>query len=198
MAELFSTKHDVPYKPVKKSLFVDGVRYTNSAAKFWPGLIDEVHEDFPACTRIELAAKVSAQLGHEHLFPKIAFEKSFRRLLYSNIQEEMKNTLAELEILGPPSSVQIVLFSKKREIVSREFPLDYIDAEIFPCLIAWPLKWAGIPEYMWKNEFLKGNVTAEDKKRQLIYHISFSVEKHHISEGLYQQSISLAYRVLRN
>lgn len=198
MARLINRKRDkaLPDKPGTQWLFVRGVRYANTAAKFWPSLIDEVREDFPDCSIIELAASTSGELERENLFPEIAFEKDFYHLLTADMQEEMRNILAELEIMGPPCSVQIRLLRGKKELLSSELPLDCIDAEIFPFLIVWLLEWAGIPEFQWNNEFLEGNITAEDKKRRLLFRISFSLNNRHLSEGLYQRSISLVHSVI--
>lgn len=193
MARLINRKHDktLPDKPGTQWLFVRGVRYSNTAAKFWPSLIDEVREDFPDCSMIELAASTSADLGPEQLFPEIIFERDIHHLLTMDMEEVMRNTLAELEILGPPSSVQIRLLSGEEELLSSALPLDCIDAEIFPFLIVWLLEWAGIPESQWNNEFLQGDITAEDTRRRLVYQMSFSLKNSHLSEGLYRRSISL-------
>lgn len=197
MARLINRKKDTapPARPGPKSLFVNGVRYANTAAKFWPSLIDEVREDFPDCSGIELAASTSAELGREHLFPEIAFEKDIFHLLTADMEQVMRNTLAELEILGPPTSVQIKLLSGEDELLSGELPLECIDAEIFPFLIVWLLEWAGIPEFQWNNEFLDGDITAQDRKRHRVYRISFTLNNKHLSEGLYRRSISLVHSV---
>lgn len=193
MAGLISRKHDkkAPDEPGISSLFVGGVRYINSAAKFWPSLIDEVREDFPDCSLIELTASFAEKLHRRHLFPAIAFEEDFHLLLSENLRDAIREALAEMELLGPPSSVRIRLLSGRREVLSRGLPLDCVDAEIFPYLAVWLLEWAGIPASRWNSEFLSGDIMAEDRKRRLVYRLSFSLTNRHLSEGLYQRSVSI-------
>jgi hypothetical protein len=178
-------------------VFINGVRYTSSAAKFWCGLTDEAHEDYPECTEIVLTATTPDSLTPDTLFPETALEKDFSRLLAADIDAEMRNTIAELEIVGPPSPVSIRMFKDDREILSRELPLDMVDSEIFCYLIVWPLKWAGIAESQWNNEFVEGNILAEDRKRKLAYSLKFMLTKRHLSEGLYRRSIHLKYSVTK-
>lgn len=199
MTELISRKHGK--KSAARigtcSLFVRGVPYSNSAAKFWPSLVDEIREDFPDCSLIELIASTPGKFGRRHLFPELAFERDLLRLLNANLQDVMRDAVAELEILGPPSSVQVHLLSGQEELLSCELSTDCIDAEIFPYLATWLLEWAGIPDSRWNNEFLAGDITAEDKKRRLVYQISFDMVNRHLSEDLYQRSISLTPSVIR-
>ena len=67
MAGLISGKKKDSKPPsgsdVCTSLYVHGTRYTNTAAKFWPTLIDEVLEEFPHCATIELAASIAGTLA---------------------------------------------------------------------------------------------------------------------------------------
>ena len=178
------------------SLFVEGVRYGNSAAKFWPTLIDEAREEFPGCSLIQLVASNSGELERRHLFPEIEFEQDIERLLAGDMDKLMEETLAQLEVLGPPSSVRIRLLSAREELLSRELPLDCIDAELFPYLVVWLLKWADIPDYQWNNEFLAGDIAGEDRKRRRLYRISFNLVKRHLSEGFYRQSLSVVPSVI--
>ena len=193
MAGLISNRHDerLPRSPGPNSLFVGGLRYANAAAKFWSSLIDEIRQDFPNCSMVELAAATGERLEPRHLFPEIALEDDLHRLLEMDIREMMSNTLAELDILGAPSSVHVRLLSGRQETLSVELPLDCIDAEIFPYLLVWPLQWAGIPDCSWNSELLSGDFTAEDRKRGLIYQMTFSLVNRHLSEGLFRRSISM-------
>jgi len=193
MAGFISNRHDerVPRSPGPNSLFVGGVRYANAAAKFWASLIDDIRQDFPNCSMVELTATTGERLEPRHLFPEIALEEDLHDLLEMDIREMMRNTLAELEMLGAPSSVHIRLHSGRREVLSVELPLDCIDAEIFPYVLVWPLQWAGIPDCSWNSELLSGDITAEDRKRGLVYQITFSLMNHHLGEGLFRRSISM-------
>jgi hypothetical protein len=182
-------------RPGPKSLEVKGVRYSNAAAKFWPSLIDEAAEDFPDCTRIDLSAPASHKLERSLLFPELALEKGVNSFWRSNAGDLMKETLAELELLGPPSPVQVRLFAGKEEFLATEFPLDCVDSETFPYLIAWPLEWAGIPADVWNNEALDGDFTGEDKQRGIVYRIVFHMANTHLSEGLYRRDFSIVHSV---
>ena len=168
-------------------VFVNNKQYNNSAAKFWYGLAEEISTDFPDCTDIELLSKASGQLNQGLLHPVLNLEHEIEHLLFRDLSAEIKNTIAELEIFGPPSAVHIRLLSHGHEIVSRDLPLDIIDSEIFPCLVVWPLEWAGIPEASWNKETIEGNIRIENRKHAKIFNISFSLETKHISEGLLQR-----------
>lgn len=178
--------------------FVEGVRYTNSASKFWYGLMDEITEDFPECTCIELSSIASDRLSADLLFPEQTLEKDLKQFLDSDIEAEMKNTIAELEIIGAPSPVQIRLFSAEKDLLSRQLPDDVIDSEILSYMIVWPLKWADIPEVQWNSELLEGCISIEDRIKGLVYSASFNLAKKDLSEGLFRRSICLKHSVLHS
>lgn len=178
-----------------KSLHVGGIRYSNAAAKFWPSLIDEVAEDFIDCTVIELAAPSACPLERSLLFPVLNLDGEIRALQGRSVREAMKQTLAELELLGPPAAVHVRLLAGERELLSAELPLDCVDAETLPYLIVWPLEWAGIPAPAWNREDLTGGFTGEDRRRGIIYEMSFSLTNTHRREGLYRRVFSAAHKV---
>jgi len=175
------------------AVFVNGVRYTNSAAKFWPRLVDEVLEDFPGATSIALTSYAGGALEHEVLYPEIAFERDLNRLLFTNLAEAMQRVMAELELMGTPGSVALRVMEKEQEILLRELPLDCVDAEIFPYLVAWPLEWAGIPESRWNDACLAGRLMIEDRARKRAYDLDFELTGKHLSEGLYEKSIAVRF-----
>ena len=193
MAGLISERSDslASDKPGTTSLFINGICYTNSAAKFWPSLIDEVRNDFPDCSLIELNAPFAGNLIREHLYPEMALEKNLHRLLSVDFQDALRDALAELEILGPPSSVQVRLLSGHKEVLSRGLPLACVDADILPYLAVWLLEWGGVPVSSWNREFLDGDILAEDRKSRFLYRFSFTLTNHHLSEGLYQRALSI-------
>jgi hypothetical protein len=194
MARLLSGKpeEETPVQRGAASLFVNGARYVNAAAKFWSSLIDELREDFPECSTIELSSSSPGKLHHDLLYPHRAMERDLNNLLFCDLETMMKETIAELEIIGPPSSVAVRLLSGKTELLAGQLPLDCVDAEIFPYLIVWPLEWANIPDNTWNTECLSGNFAAEDRKRHLEYAISLELTTQHISEGLYRRCISVS------
>jgi hypothetical protein len=182
-------------RPTPKSLHVAGLRYANAAAKFWPSLIDEVAEDFLDCTAIELAAPSGSPLERSLLFPVLNLDDEIRALRGRSVRQAMKETLAELELLGPPAPVQVRLLKGETEILSAELPLDCIDSETFPYLLVWPLEWAGLPHVIWNNETLDGRFTGEDRRRGITYGIAFSLTNTHRKEGLYRRTLSVAHTV---
>jgi len=176
--------------------FVNNIRYTNSAAKFWFGMIDEIINDFPECTEFELSAGSSEDLSPDQLFPEISLEKDIKRLLFADIEMEMQKTMNELDIIGPPAPVKIRLISQEKEIVCRELPLDVIDAEIFTCVVVWPLKWAEIPAQQWNNNLLEGSISMENRQLRLTYGIPFTVRRSDLSEGLFHRSICIRHSAM--
>ena len=180
-----------PVRPGCRGLLVRGRRYANSAAKFWPSLIDEVQEEHPDCTDLELVAPGEGTLGEADLHPEIGFRESLSRLLERDMVRTMRDTLAEMELLGPPGEVCIRLLAGSRELATQALPLDCVDAEIFSYLLVWPLEWAGVPAAMWNNEFVQGEFSGEDRERGLVYEVSFVLTNRHLSEGLYQRKLSV-------
>lgn len=196
MAALLSRKDDLSGAPRGPSaLFVSGVRHSNSAAKFWPRLVDEVRRDFPACTEIRLSTALSQPLDRDRLFPLKDFEDQARELAGQDLGTVLRETAAELELLGPPAAVRIELLAGEEVLLGDALPLDCLDAEIFPFLLAWLLEWAGIPEPLWRGELLSGEVRAEDRLRGRLYALAFSVVRRHLSEGLFECTVALLPRV---
>ena len=173
-----------------RSLFINGVRYANAAAKFWSSLIDEVRRDFAACSAIELSALSPAGLESDLLYPQRALEKDIGRFIFADMKKMMTETIAELEIIGPPSAVNIRLLKADEELYAGDMALDCVDSEIFPYLIVWPLAWAGVHDATWNNDRLVASFSAEDKARRLIYSVSFEVLTRHVSEGLFSRSFT--------
>ena len=196
MSGLISRRQGHPdSRPGPKSLYIDGIRYTNAAAKFWPSLLDEVSDDFPDCTRIELCAPASGLLNRDLLFPELALEADIRAMQGRSVRELMKDTLAELELLGPPAAVQVRLLAREKECLATELPPDCVDAETFPFLVVWPLEWAGVPETAWNDASVEGEFSGEDKRRGSIYGLSFRLTITPISEGLHRRCLSVTHTV---
>jgi hypothetical protein len=169
------------------ALFINQIRYTNAAAKFWSSLIDEVLDDFPQCSMIELSAFSTARLEKDLLYPQRALEKDLNHLVFADMETMMKETIAEMEILGPPSAVHIRLGKGSEELYDSDLSLDCVDADIYPYLVVWPLAWAGIPDSAWNDERIEGEFTAVDRTRHLTYVVPFAVALSHVSEGLYRR-----------
>lgn len=181
--------------PAPGPLFMAGVPYANSAAKFWRSLADEVRVDFPDCSRVDLETLSSDPLNADQMFPERALERDFNLLLESNLADEIRKTLAELEMFGAPAAVTIRLAGPEKDILSRELPLDCLDAEIFSCLLVWLLQWAGVAEADWNRDRVEGVVRAEDRNRGVLYRWSFCLVHHPLREGLLRRTLSLALSV---
>lgn len=170
-------------------LMIGGERYGNSAAKFWSSLIDEICEDFPHCSSAELSAPVPGLLNRGHLFPEGALQNDLGRLLTADFEAEMESALAEISLLGPPSSIRVRLLDDEGEVFSGEIPADCADADILPFFVTWLLEWAEVPESAWNDSEVAGCVKAEDIKRAVSYSIPFTLTNRHLSEGLWQRTI---------
>jgi len=173
------------------ALFVHRVRYANSAAKFWPNLLDEVDEVLPDCSRIELVAPGEGALQAEQLYPELELEREMLRMETADMADAMRNTLAMLEITGPPAAVGIRLYKGRRRVRSRKLPADCVDAEVFTFLLVWLLRWACVPEVRWNDRQVEGCFTAEDRRRAVRYQVGLSLANEHLSEGLYRRTLTL-------
>ena len=193
MAALLRKPADIPPDEAAgpKALFILGQRYSNTAAKFWASLIDEVTEDYPLCSLVELSAASSIPLDRDLLFPEKSLEKDLEGLWEADFEQVLKDTLAELELVGQPSSVRIRIQRGEEELVARDLPADCVDAEIFPHLIVWPLEWARIEESLWNSPSVRGSFTAEDRARGVLYKVSFTAGSEHLSEELYRRFIAV-------
>jgi hypothetical protein len=178
-------------RPACTALFVHGVPYGNSAAKFWAGLLDEVSADHPRCSRIELSALCPGPLRAEQLHPELELERDLRLLQTQDIAAAMRRTLAMLELTGPPAPVGIRLFAGRRRLLARALPRDCVDAEIFPYLVGWLLRWACIRDERWNDEKVRGRFEAHDRVRGLRYDIALELASRHLSEGLYRRVVNL-------
>jgi hypothetical protein len=177
-------------RPTTAALYVRGTRFDNTAAKFWPSLIDEVFEAFPARPVIELSAPASGPLGRRHLFPELEMQREMDRMLESG--ETMEDVLAELDMTGPPAPVRIRLLRGGEAVLDQVLPDDCLDAETFPCLVAWLLEWGGIPTSGWDGPRQKGVFAGDDRGRKRGYLVSFTVVTDHVKEGLCQRTVTIA------
>lgn len=187
----FQKGDPIDERPRARALTVLGVRYANAAAKFWPSLIDEIREDWPDCSLVELTAPSARALSRDQLHPEMALQRGFEELQDANLAEVMRECLAEMEMLGPPSPVQARLFKGRDPILVRDLPLDSVDSETFAYLVAWHLEWARVPVARWNSQAVSGTICGEDRERGWIYRMTFSLVNRHLSEGLFRRSLSV-------
>ncbi|MBU4200734.1 MAG: hypothetical protein KKG09_03610 [Verrucomicrobia bacterium] len=177
-----------------RSLVVRGMRFTNSAAKFWSSLIDELASDYPACEALALDTLTDIILDRDLLFPESSLQVELdKRQSLLNIEEALRESLSQIDLIGPPSSVHVRLLAGGLEIKTCDLPLDCVDAEIFPCLLVWLLEWSEIPHCLWNNDSLTGDFCAKDRQRAVHYRLQFDLVNKHVSEGLYQRTLTLRY-----
>ncbi len=177
--------------PRTQALLIGGEPYANAAAKFWPGLIDELTEFFPACTLIELSAPSSGKLDTDMLFPEKALQRHLDAMEHADTADALREALAELNLLGPPGPVQARLFRGKEEMLVRSLPLESVDTETFAYLLVWQFKWAGIPSARWNDTRLSGVVIGKDPDRGRVYRMTFSLTGKPLSEGLISRALSI-------
>ncbi len=171
------------------TLHIGGFPFVNTAAKFWSCLFDEVAAECPPHTIIEMSALSGGPLTPELLVPEATLQKDMDRLENKDIQDAFSDALATLEIIGPPQAVCLRLLPPSGEGSIREMTLDYLDADILPFLLAWLLEWANVPDSMWNESCVRGQILAEDRDRKWRYLISIELRATHLSEGLYQRGL---------
>ncbi len=172
-------------------LHVGGRAYRNSAAKFWPALLDEALDHFPACTSMELVAPAPAHLDRHVLFPACALERALNDMRVANARAELAQTLAELALLGGPASVMLRLLEDGHPRHAQELPPDCLDAETLQYLVGWLLEWAGLAAEDWNRPAVSGAVDAEDSRRQRRYRFAFALTRRPLSEGLEQWTLQV-------
>lgn len=188
-------KDDVPDddRPSTAALHINGTCFNNTAAKFWPGLVDEVFEAFPSRPAIELSAPASENLSRRHLFPELDMQRDMDRMIENG--DTLENVLAELELTGPPSPVKIRLLSAGKVVFEQALPEDSLDAETLPCLVVWLLEWSGVPDSRWNEDRQRGVFRGDDRKRGRSYAFSFTIVTNHVKEGLHHRTVTLAAAV---
>jgi len=177
-----------------RSLVVHGERFTNSAAKFWPALIDELAADHPHCDAIILEMLTDPVLDRELLFPVQSLQRELDRYQgRKDFGKELREALSQFAMIGPPGAVQARLLAGATQIAVCDLPLDCVDADVFPCLLVWLLEWAEISQSLWNNPTVSGAFQAWDHERKISYRLQFDLGNEHISEGLYRRTLTLHF-----
>ncbi|MBI4026015.1 MAG: hypothetical protein HY360_13600 [Verrucomicrobia bacterium] len=175
-------------------LEVCGETFSNSAARFWSHLMDEVAHDFPDCAGAILRAPAQALLDRELLCPERALEAALADLIKSDLKQSWEETLMQIRISGEPYPVQIEILAAETVLSSKQvFTPDCLDSEIFSFLVVWLLKWAEVPESAWNDERVEGRFHAVDPRRKIAYVVRFLLRNVHLHEGLYERSLRLEF-----
>lgn len=169
------------------TLYVRGVPYANSAARFWLALLQETRADYPGCDAMALTALMDGPLQPDMLFPTLALEREMQRTAASGRRDSLAAVIAECELMGLPGAVQLELRAGAEQVCARELPRDCVDAEIFAYLLAWLLEWAEIPERQWNAEQVSGAIAAAAGSTIMPLHLNLA--NTHLSEGLYRRRV---------
>ncbi|MEI6809249.1 MAG: hypothetical protein WCN95_11065 [bacterium] len=174
-------------------LWVDGESYDNTASKFWSGLIDEVIEDYPGCDTIVLAATGSTQLERDILFPVNELQREIDKDEFIDLEDAIRQAVEEVDMFGHPAAVKVTLFEGKETVLTRDLSREYIDSNVFSYLLAWLLQWSNVPASKWQDELLSGRIYADDPARNVTYGITLAFCNKHLSEGLYNRSVTVRF-----
>ncbi len=174
-----------------KKLYVGGVVFANTAAKFWTCLLDEVLDKYPADTRVVISGACSGPLSAALLDPEQLLQRDMRELESDKAQQVLNDALGVLELLGPPPGMRLRLTGPEGQDVLREMVLEDIDAELMPFLLTWLLEWARVPDAHWNNKVVQGMFVGEDRIRSYGYKIAFQLHNQLLGEELYERSIEV-------
>lgn len=176
------------------ALLVRGVAFTNTASKFWSCLMDEVAIASPPDTVIELSAASGGLLCADLLSPATILQRDLDAIAPETMPYAYADGLAALELMGPPAGVRLRLLSADGARLFMDISLSYLDAEVFPFLIAWFLEWANLQDARWNDEVVRGDFHAEDPARKVQYQVGFELNSRHMSEGLYQRTLQIRFQ----
>ena len=90
---------------VQSGWFVEGTWYSNSAAKFWAGMLDELKAAYPEAVSLSLEACVVGPLTPDLLDPRTSLQQMFDTHAAVDSEGELQRLVDELELLGPAGSV---------------------------------------------------------------------------------------------
>lgn len=177
-----------------KALHVRGFPYSNTAAKFWTSMLDEVLAAYPHGTSFELSASTGGQLLPSLLSPEELMQRSMDRLVAEGNTETVQDAMAVLELIGPPGGITLKLIPPGPDPRVHEIELDYLDADLLPFLVAWLLEWAGVPDALWNESRVRGAFSGDDRARRYRYLMAFELRNQLLSEELYRRSLRLNFR----
>lgn len=176
------------------ALYVNGIPFTNTAAKFWSCLFDEVAVASLPDTVIELSASSGGTLSADLLSPATLLQRDLDAIDPATVQAAYADGLAVLELMGPPAGVRLRLLPPGETQPFLDIGLTYMDAEIFPFLLSWLLEWANLPDAAWNEAAVQGMFAAADPARTLSYKVAFDLRTRHLSEGLYHRTLLIRFR----
>jgi hypothetical protein len=160
--------------------------------------VDEVHAEFPDCDSIVLSTAVSTPLTPTLLFPEESLQRDFDSLAHVDLAEVIRQTTAELELVGQPARVVVTLMTGDEQAHQQILKREYVDADVYVYLLAWLLEWSEVPKTNWNDDTLSANLVAQDLGRDLSYRLGIELKNTHLSEGLYERTAVLRYQCDRS
>lgn len=177
--------------------YITGERCSNASVKFWSALIDEILFDYPRTEYVVINAVSEAVYSRKLLLPSAVVSDGSLEGLANNPGEALRQALNEISIFGLPSPVTIRLVAGAETLLDRDLPLDCVDSEIMPFLVAWLFEWGEMPVREWNDPSSKGRFVAFDRVRGFCYKVFFIFDKTDISEGLYSFDLRLQFERLK-
>ena len=177
-------------------LFINGLPFDNTAAKFWTTLFDELLVEHSTVDEVVLEGPTGGLLIGDFLTPEAALQRDMNQLSngQGGGQQTLEEVIAAMDILGPPAMVHLTAKAGETVLFSRPMEAEALDADILPFLIVWLLEWGMLAEWAWNQEQVRGDFMAEDRDRQLVYFVKFSLANRHLSEGLFQRTMSVRFQ----
>jgi hypothetical protein len=177
-------------------IFVNGLPFDNTAAKFWTTLFDELLLEYPTVDEVILEGATGGLLIGDFLTPEAALQRDMNQLSNADraAQQTLEEVIAAMDIIGPPAVVHLTAKAGESRLVSRPMEAEALDADILPFLTVWLLEWGMMAEWAWNQDQVRGDFMAEDRHRQLVYLVKFNLVNHHLSEGLFQRTVSVRFQ----
>jgi hypothetical protein len=178
------------------SIFVNGLPFDNTAAKFWTTLFDELLVEHSTVNEVVLEGATGGLLIGDFLTPEAALQRDMHQLSNGGgaVQQTLEEVIAAMDIIGPPAMVHLTAKAGETVLFSRQMEAEALDADILPFLIVWLLEWGMLAEWAWNQDQVRGDFMAEDSARQLVYLVKFNLVNRHLSEGLFQRTVSVRFQ----
>ena len=176
-----------------KSWLVRTIPYSNAAAKFWSGLLDEVAADFPPQAMVALSAPTGGWLTPEQLTPERVGHQDLDNLANEDLRQAYTDAVSTLDLIGPPPQTRLRIQLPDADLPLLTQSLEVLDAEILPFLLVWLLEWSNVPEVLWNEPSVHGRFLADDPSRHLRYRVAFRLANQHLREGLFQREVNVTF-----
>ncbi len=179
------------------SWLINNQVYANAAARYWSTLLTRVATETPECRTIRLRGSSEQALTPDVLDPLGALKSDLQTVVELDVHGALEDAVAELEVYGPPSVVAMELQDHHGlPVPGVESPDSALDSETFSYVLCWLLEWTRLPYGIWGQDELSGYVMAEDLRDNLVYHVEYMSRRRHLSEGLFEQELTVTFHRL--